>query len=499
MLKLKILTLLFGLSLLAPLAAAEQAQPMLQVEQAIRSNDFSAALKLCDAALREQPNDVRLWSLRGLAAAGAHDSQQALDSYQHALVLAPGFFPALAGAAQAAYQLNKPEARSLLEKVLERHPADPAAHLMLGFLDFRTKQCAPAIEHFEKAEPLLGQQAAALGELGQCLSEAARNDEALAAFERAFALEPASREARFNLALAQWNAHRADDALATLEPLCTSSPADGDALELSAQIEEDKGDTAVAIPLLRQAIVSDPKRVSAYLVFATLSYDHASPRVGIDMLDVGIQQSPAEPRLLLVRGILLTQLGEFTRAADDFEAARKLDAKLGFLDVAKGLVLSQQHNSTEALARFRAGVREHPNDAYGHYLLAEALQELGKPEGSPEYNEELKAAERAAELDPKLVDALDLLSGILLDAGHPDEAATYGRAALAANPNDQQAVYHMVVALRRSDPNHELPAMLKRLVELRSHPSGEQSHQKRFRLVEESASGEATSATPAKP
>jgi tetratricopeptide (TPR) repeat protein len=472
----------------AALLAAEQPQPrpapLLPIEQAIRAQDYAGALRLCRQALARTPNDVRLWTLRGMAAGGAGQPRQALEFYQHALHLLPGYLPALAGAAQSEFQLGESGARALLEQVLAQRPADPATHLLLGILDFREQRCAPAIAHFEQASPVLAHQPVALSEYGQCLASQQRMEAAAAAFAQALALDPAKPEARYNLALAQWNLHRADDALATLEPLCRATPADGDALELSAEIDEEKGDTASAIQLLRQAILADPRRVSAYLVFATLSYDHASPQVGIDIVNAGLTQLPAEPRLYLVRGILLTQFGEFTRAADDFETARHLDPHLGFLGVAQGLILSQQHNAPEALARFRAAVKEHPGGAYGYNLLAEALQELGKPEGSPEYEEELQAATRAVQLDPKLAAAQDLLTTILLEAGHTEEAIAHSRAALAIDPDDQQAVYHLVVALRKSDPNHELPGLLKRLVELRSRAKGDEPHARKYRLYE---------------
>ena len=236
--------------------------------------------------------------------------------------------------------------------------------------------------------------------------------------------------------------------------------------------------------LSRKAILANPKNVDPYLQFATLSYDHASPQVGIDILNAGLSQLPNEPRLYLVRGVLLTQLGEFTRAAEDFDTASRIDPQLLFLGVAEGLVKSQQHKSAEALAEFRAAVKAHPNEAYAQYLLAEELLEEGRPEGSPEYKEEVEAAKRAVKLDPGLVAAHDLLSTIYLENGHTDLAVEHGRAALALDANDQQAVYHLIVALRKTDQKDQVPALLKRLVELRTNAKTDQMTGNRYRLFE---------------
>jgi tetratricopeptide (TPR) repeat protein len=456
-----------------------------QIANALRSRDFARALTLSQSGLSKRPGDFRIWTLRGMASAGMGSQMEALSAYESALKLAPNYLPALEGAAQTEFQMGHAAARPLLERVLVQRPDDATSHAMLGVLDYRKKNCAGAVEHFQKAATAIGSQPGALSEYGACLGFLNRDEDAVTVFAQALALDPARREARYNLALAQSDAHHADDALATLQPLMDAVPADEDALNLGAEILEAKGDTPRATEVLRNAIVADPKHLDAYLQFAMLSFDHASSRVGIDMLNAGLAQLPNEPRLYLVRGILLTQLGEFTQAAEDFEAASRIDPRLSFLGVAEGLVKSQQHEPAEALKQFRADVEAHPNEAYAHYLLAEELQERGEPEGSPEYKEEIAAAERAVKLDPRLVAARDLLSAVYLENGHTDLAIEQARAALALDPNDQQAVYHLIVAMRKSDQRDELPALLKRLVDLRANAETHQATGKHYRLSDD--------------
>jgi tetratricopeptide (TPR) repeat protein len=280
------------------------------------------------------------------------------------------------------------------------------------------------------------------------------------------------------------NSKHADDAMATLQPLIEATPVDTEVSMLAADILESKGDIARAVELLRKAILASPKDADAYLQFAALSYDHASPQVGIDILNAGLTQLPNEPRFYLVRGVLQTQLGEFTSAADDFERASRIDPRLSFLGIAEGLVKSQQHMSAEALAKFRAAVKAHPNEAYAQYLLAEALQEDGLPAGSPGYKEEVEAAIRAVELDPRLVVAHDLLSEVYYDNGQTDLAIEQSHVALALDPNDQQAVYHLVVSLRKTGQKNQIPMLLKRLVELRASAESHQATSRGYRLYE---------------
>ncbi len=456
-----------------------------RISEALRNRDFEKALTLSHAALEKQPADYRIWTLRGIAMSGKGDLPSALLAYKHALKISPNYLPALEGVAQSDFQLGRDEAKPSLLRVLAQIPEDPISNEMLAVFEFKKDHCAGAVNHFEAAASVIASQPTPLSEYGWCLANLKRNEEALRVFAQVLELDPAKLEARYNLALAQANSHQDQEALATLQPLIETSPGDQTALTLAAEILESKGETPRAVELLRKAILANPKNVDVYLQFAALSYDHASPKVGIDILNAGLTQLPKEPRLYLARGALLTQLGEFSRAADDFETANRIDPQLSFLNVAEGLVKSQQHMSAEALAKFRAAVKAHPNEGLAHYLLAEALQELGKPEGSPEYKEEIDAATRAVKLDPNLVAAHDLLSAVYLEHGQLTLSIEHSRDALRLDPQDQQAVYHLILAIRKSGQKDKIPALMKQLVELRAKGKDDLAASKRFRLYEE--------------
>jgi tetratricopeptide (TPR) repeat protein len=470
-----------------PQTAQDSVAPIIA---ALRNHDYDQALTLSRSALAANPGDYRVWTLCGMASAGDHDLTGALSAFEHALQLQSAYLPALEGAAQTEFQLEQ-DARPLLEKILEQRPDDQVSHLLLGILDFRNHDCSGALDHFRHAAPAIAQQPEALTDDGTCLAARDRNDEALSAFANALTLNPGSAAARYNLALAQLNKGEADAALSTLQPLTEATPPHPDALALAAEIAESKGDTAQAVTLLRSAILTNPGNIDAYLQFATLSFDHASPQVGIDIVNAGIGQLPREPRLYLVRGILLAQMGEFTHAADDFDTASRLDPGLQFLGVAQGLVQSQEHNSEHALADFRAAVKAHPGEAYAWYLLAEALASEGKPEGSPDYSEEVRAATTAVRLDPALVEARDLLSAAYYGAGHLEKAIDESRAALAVNPNDEAALYHLMLALRRTGHDDEARSLVQQLVQLRINSRANQSPARYYHLYEQKQPGTA--------
>jgi tetratricopeptide (TPR) repeat protein len=450
----------------------------------LRSQNFDDALRDCDAALKKTPKDKRIWALRGMAYAGRGAPSSALDSYRHALGLDPAYLPALEGAAQIEYQQRSAGAKPLLLRVLAQLPNDPTSHTMLAFLEYAAKDCADAIPHFEKGGEVLAKQPIALAAYGACLAQAGQYNQAIPLFQQALSAEPSVESIRFNLALAQWMANQPQQALLTLQTAIEAGNGQSDALLLAADIYESTNDTQHAVELLRQAILSDPKNVDAYLDFANLSYDHASMQVGIDILNAGIRQLPNEARLYLVRGILYTQLGKLDQATEDFGMANRLDPELSVLGAVQGLAASQQHKSVEALTAFRAAARTQPKDALTQYLLAEALFQQSPHQGSSDYAEEVVAAKLACRLDPTMVAAHDLLATIYLRDGQTSLAIEESNAALAVDPKDQQAIFHLVLGLRKTGQKDRIASLLKQLAALRNATQSEAGLNKRYQLQE---------------
>ncbi len=459
--------------------------PVVGIVASLRSQNFDEALRKCDAALQQTPQDKRIWTLRGMAYAGKRTPSSALAAYQQAIHLDPDYLPALEGAAQIEYQQgNAAAATPLIQRVLAQRPDDPTSHTMLGFLDYARDDCADAVPHFGKGGDVLAKQPIALAAYGACLGTAGQYEQAIPLLQQALSAQPSIPGVRFNLALAQWKVNRPQDALATLQPAIEDTKGRNDSMLLAADIYESTNDTQHAVDLLRKAILADPKNVEAYLDFAYLSYDHASMQVGVDILNAGMTQLPNEARLYLVRGILNTQLGKFDEATEDFAVANRLDPKLSVLGAAEGLVASQQHKSGEALSAFRSAAKAQPTDALTQYLLAEALSQQSPPEGSPDYVEEISAAKLAYQLDPSMVAAHDLLATIYLQAGHPDLALEQSRAALKSDPGDQQALYHSILALRRTGDKNQIASLLKQLAAARTATQAALAQSKRFRLQE---------------
>jgi tetratricopeptide (TPR) repeat protein len=261
---------------------------------------------------------------------------------------------------------------------------------------------------------------------------------------------------------------------------------DPDVLDLASAAYEETGDTPAAVRLLRQAIVLDPGKPRYYIDFATISFNHQSFEVGVDMVSVGLKRNPKAASLYVARGILYIQLGRFEKGQADFTTATRLDPGQTSGAVAEGLALIQQSNLDQALGTVRAQLKSHPKDAFLQYMQAQILFQQGADPETPQFKEAMAAAVLSTQLDPGLVLARDLLGNLYLKSGQIDKSIEQSRRALQQSPSDQEALYHLIQALRHNgkDTKGELPALVKRLAVLRQASRTQEASGARYRLYE---------------
>jgi tetratricopeptide (TPR) repeat protein len=454
------------------------------VIQALRARRFADALQLLDPALRQSPKNAQLWTLQGLAYSGVGRKKEALVSFQSALKISPDSLPALEGAAQVEYEADGKDAPALLQHVLKLAPGDPTAHAMLGALAARKHNCREAVSHFEQSGSVLESQPAVLRQYGICLAETKHSDQAIAVLQRLIATPGDDESDRLRLAALQLSIGKPADALETLQPALQGQP-DSDVLALAGEACEEQKDTPQAVKLLHQAIVQNPRDIDLYLQFADLSFVHQSFQVGIDMIDAGLRLQPNAAELYLARGILFVQLADYDRAEADFEKAHQLDPRLSLSEAARGMVAEQTDNLDKALSVVRAKLSKKPDDALLLYVQADILVQKNPEVDSPDFKLAVASAQRAKTLQPGLVAAHDALANLYLQAGKSQLAIEESRASLRHDPNDQVALYHLIVGLRKTGHREELPALLQQLADLRQKATREEGEHDRYKLIEQ--------------
>jgi tetratricopeptide (TPR) repeat protein len=311
-----------------------------------------------------------------------------------------------------------------------------------------------------------------------------RYDTAIATFQKLIEKPDGDRGDRLRLASLQMSSGKAEDAVETLQPALQDHP-DAAVLALAAQAYEDQKDTPQAVKLLHQAIVENPKDVDLYLQFADLSFVHQSFQVGVDMMSAGLKLQPDAAALYLARGVLYVQLADYDHAEADVEKAEELDPQLSVSDAARGMIAQQKDDLDKALDVVRARLRKNPDDALLLYVQADILVQKNPDEGSPEFNQAIASAQRAVKAQPGLVAARDTLAKLYLQEGKDQLAVEQSRESLRHDPNDQIAIYHLIVGLRRTGQKQELPRLLQQLAELRQKATREEGERNRYKLIEQ--------------
>ena len=477
---------LVGLLLVFSAPACAQADRDLtaSVASALTTKEYDKALALLAPALKQTPQNPKLWTLEALALAGKGDTRGALLAYQSALKISPDFVPALEGAAQLEYNAGSPSAVPILNHLLKLRPDDPTGHAMLAVLLAKKGDCAQAVEHFARIGSLVDSEPQLREDYGACLLKLKQPDKAIALYQRPVDAHPEDPEARYHLATVQLVAGKPKDALDTLGPLLQVEKPDPQALELAASAYENADNTQMAVNALRQAIVADPHNVDLYVDFAAIAMDHGSFEVGIDMVNVGLRAQPQAAALYVARGILYVQLAKYDQAQDDFEKAERLEPAQPLAAVAKGLEEAQTNDLDKALRTVRAKLASKPDDPYLLFLQADILAQSGPQPGTPNFQAAVHSARRAVTLEPGLVPARDVLAKLYSQAGQNQLAIEQCREALKLNPKDQTALYHLIQALRKTGSKQELPDLLKQLAELRSESTKLEREHDRYKLVE---------------
>jgi tetratricopeptide (TPR) repeat protein len=476
-----ILAPIFFLSWMHAQKIGDQVGP---IASALRSEEFTKALDLVRAALKESSGNAQLWTMQGMAYSGEGRKKEALASFRAALKIAPDNVHALQGAAQIEYDDASPEALPLLKHLLRLRPDDPTSHGMLAVLAYQRGDCGSAVTHFEHAAALIDSKIEGLHAYAVCLVKLKRFDQAAQVFQRSIALEPDDKRERQLLASVQLMAQQPQSSVATLGPLLGVDDPDIETLELASAAYEATNDTERAIDALRRAILIDPSNVNLYLDYANICSVHQSFQVGLDVVNDGIGQQPKAAPLYFARGVLYVQTGQFDQAQADFEKAYELDPNQSLSAAAQGLAAVEANDLDKALTTVQAKLKAKPNDPTLLYIEADVLAKKEAEPGTPDFQLAMRSARKAIALRPTLGPAHAVLAKLYLQADQYSEAIEQCKKALEINPKDQTSLYRLIQALRKTENKNEVPALLKRLASIRQQTTKEEMEHYRYKLVE---------------
>lgn len=465
--------------------ARSQASLSSNVAALLRAGNYDAAVAEAKRGLQAHPNDPGLHTVEGIAFSMEGKDADAIAAFRAALRISPEFLPALRAEAQVLSRDKDPRLSFVLTHVLRIDPSDSTAREMLALEQARSGNCSVAIANFGLVPDQTSQHTESLERYAACLFQQRDYTRASTEFQQLLVREPENADARYDLALAQRRAGQNHEAAETLKPLLAT--ADYETLLLASDVSEDIGNTPDAVAFMRRAILLNPMRAGPYVRFAELCLLHESYDSGIAMVTAGIERQPNQPSLYLARGMLYGGLAKYDKAEADFRTAEQLDPHHGTGSYGVGLVEAQGNHSAEALATARAALVAHPKDAQLNYLLARILIDDGAVPGSPEFRQAVRAATHAVRFNPNLLAAHDLLAKIDGMEGKTAALITQCKEALRIDPTDQNAMYQLMRAARKTGDHSTEQALVQQLEALHQHEREDESQRLRYKITVDSA------------
>src|SRR6516225_3414289 len=133
-----------------------------EIESLIRSRQYDQALQMTTSALKQQPTNFRIWTLKGIILSMQGKTSDAQHALESALRISPQYPPAMKAEAQLLYLQNDKRAIPLLKQLLKADSNDLTAHEMLAVLERREEKCEDAVAHFEASRDAIDKHAESL-------------------------------------------------------------------------------------------------------------------------------------------------------------------------------------------------------------------------------------------------------------------------------------------------------------------------------------------------
>ncbi len=470
--------------------AGSRADTFIIINQ-LQAKQYDAALASIDALEKKQADNPLVWNYRGAAYVGKRDLTRARDSYNRALKLDPGFFPAAANLAQLDLNDKRPDAaRQRFEAILKADPTQLNAMLALADLALRNKDEKTYVSWLEKAAAAHPEALQPRVALARHLLAKGEQNKALAAAREAVNAQPGNPAALDLLGTTQLALGDTANAQGSFRKLVESQPGRAAPLIKLATAQIVAKDLAAARKTLQDAVRIEPDFLDAQLMLGGVEIQGARYDEALKLARQVQQDKPDNPAGFILEGDTAYARKDFAAALAAFERAQRLQPS-GALLIRQLQVFNATQRPEEGEKRLAAWLADHPQDASTRAALAESLikrkqhqaaveQYLILNKGNPNNllilnnlawslaesgdRRALGFAEQALKLKPDNPAVMDTLGWILVQQGQTERGIKLLQQALAKTPDMTEIQFHLAAALARSGDPVRARGELERLL-----------------------------------
>ena len=306
-------------------AGIEVARQARAADEALKKNDFTAAVAHAQQAVNAAPQDAELWFLLGYAARLNAQYSLSVDAYNRGLKRKPTSVRGLAGLAQTYARLGRnQEAEQLLRKVIESNPKDANSLQLAGELILSTdpKTALPLLERADAAQP------SAHGDLliAHAYERLGQPDEATRYLNRAKSRNPRDPDVLRAVAGQYRDEGKYDQAIATLKAIPKKTT---DLEAVLAYTYELSGNSQEAVALYSRVANAAKGNIGLQLSAAQACINAGKPEDAAPFLDAARRIDGNNYRLHAILGSLANSEDRLAEAEQEYNTAlRNLPARV---------------------------------------------------------------------------------------------------------------------------------------------------------------------------
>lgn len=304
---------------------------------AVKMNEkkYVQAIPLLRRGLKFKPNQPQAYYRLAMAERNLHQNQAAARNLKIFETLAKNparmpmpfqhFFESVSRKASLTPKQQAEADLGEISRQIKQHPARPRNFYLLAETDLKLGQAQQALAALARFRQLSGGDARSMTGAGVLLARYRLYPYAIQYFQAALSADPASDEAKYDLADAYFETHHDAHAARWLKQISPQGQNDPSTLALLGDTEASLGGLADAEAILKRAAQMSPDDDRRYLSLSLVQIRAADLTGARQTLLEGQARIPDSGRILWGLGVLSVVEGDNQQAESDFEKALDLE------------------------------------------------------------------------------------------------------------------------------------------------------------------------------
>ena len=374
------------------------------------SEKFQDALDAIEELIVDNPKDALLFNIRGACFAGLDQKNLAIENYEKAIALNPGYAKAHYNLAGALYELH----------------------------DFHA-----SILSYQDALAIEPDYAEAHNNLGNVFKEVGQLDAALKSYKKAVTLKPDYVEAYYSLGATFYDSEKLEEAVDCYSKVVQLKPNLSLIHNDLGNILRELGRPDKAVLSYEKAILIDPDFFEVYFNLGVTFQDMKDHSNSVYYYKKAVENNDNHPEAHNNLGVAHKELKEYDLAIKSYEKAIELKPEYADAYSNLGNLFKDLGQLDKAIKYHEQVIDFQPENADAHFNMGMILFDYGR------FDSAIDCYKKAIKADNKYIEAYNNLGLILLESGILDEAKKYFENASIINPKDALAFNHLGIVYRR--------------------------------------------------